>query len=1242
MAAIGGHIDTAEAIMNKWPALSPTDRSADGKTPIMLAAGLGRESMLEFLLSRTPNDGLNARAACGCTALAYAVGQRKRATVRLLLSRPGVDANVANCGSGLTPLAWAAHKRDEAMLRRILLNPNLDVNARNPWTGHTALMQASDEFALDRPGARTTTVIELLMSHPDIDVNLGPYCGCTPLIVATQQVCSKIISKLISHPHITIHARCKGAGTALSVAADRMASDRKFSETHNSCSELISAQEKILRNGDKNDIHLCLQVASSLGLRDMTSELISKTRVRPKAVVLVEAAKAGYVSVVEMLLEHVDINTEDSTGCTALSAAVMKGQSGVVDLFLARQDILVNKGSIPPLLWAIERNQSDYEYGSSSIASSRLAIARQLLHRTDIDINVFDSMGRVPLTCAMVAERWDIVNLLLSRPDLDISLGEPPALAQACSKGQGALVLKLLARDDLDVNAVDAKGWSALSMAAHFGHKQIVELLLSRPDVKVNVGSPTPLMHACYQGHTGIVELLLTSRGSELDVNLRAESYKCRPTALWFACSSAWQLDIIRLLLQRSDIDVNIGLAIADAPGCNCRSNPLFHMRYGMDPHKLPTPLHAAAYRQSTAIPLLLAFDPRINVNALNVDGQTPFMLALQRPREKSCPPNSIMGSFLSHPAVLEEPFGSKALIFAAHGTDRVFFPKAIEEEEEERLNGIRTMLSRGRMMDFNLLDPNGRSVLSATAFRGSTKIAAFLLSLPSIDPNSGNPPPLVQASICSHHSVVRLLLEHPDIDLNQETDGYTALGGACIIQHHVYTTPSLDTIQLLLSHPKLDVNAGKPSPLSIAVRDGHIGAAKLLLEHPKINISSRMQWTVQIHEWIKCLRASQGPRPWSPTLGPEEYHPHIFIVGPKNSPIHRPSPSMSHRCLDQKAGRSRPYATYLAHDPLYQGPKAWIGESHDKNGAPTRSRTAKPEEGLGDPIFVYCTRFGPSEILKLLLPRGDLDVNAPGSCGCTALIWASSLGKWAIADTLLSRRATTVDARCPNHGHNALVAAAHRIKFDMVYQLLSHPRGHEMDPNVFAACGCNLLICASRSGDEDTIYNILPFTNWRDHPNTQDCKFSRTALQWASYFGHDSLIQLFLSHPSVSVDHRDKGGNTALMLAASGGHHTTVQILLTSPKVTNVHGDCNSNGDTALSLAEWHGHIDIARLLESAPLEQAAAVPPSTDTSDCATQSALFAPPFVSCYWISTFSALLSILFVSLIYFVLAFRVYG
>ncbi|KAJ2934163.1 hypothetical protein H1R20_g2895, partial [Candolleomyces eurysporus] len=629
-----------------------------------------------------------------------------------------------------------------------------------------------------------------------------------------------------------------------------------------------------------------------------------------------------------------------------------------------------------------------------------------------------------------------------------------------------------------------------------------------------------------------------------------------------------------------------------------------------LDHHQLSTPLHVAALRQEAAIPLLLA-SARINVNALNMDGKTPYMLHLES--ATFVPRLSPTDTFLSHPAVLEEPFGSRAFISAA----------TTQSASEKKLNEIKTILSRGRMIDVNFLEPNGRSALSTAVFQGSMKIVAFLLSLPSIDPNSGDPPPLAQASICrQNHLVVQLLLEHPSIDLNQETDGYTALGGACRFDRITF-----NTIKLLLSQPKLNVNAGKPSPLSIAVQNGHIGVVKLLLEHPKIDVNSRMQCAAQIPQWVSGQHLQfLGRETWASTL--YSFGECRLLEGGArrvDSLFKQSSTSIFNGCLDKKTDRiSRPYATCNAHDPLRQKPQSWYGGV---------SQTAKPE-GSGDTIFVYCTRFGPSEIPELLLPRADLDVNAPGNCGCTALIWACSLGKWAIVDTLLSRKETTVDVRCPHHGYNALVAAAHRMKFEMVQQLLSHPRGHEIDPNVFAACGCNLLVCASRSGDEDTVHSLLPFTNWRNDPNTQDCKFGRTAVQWASYFGHDSLVQLFLSEPSVSVDHRDKRGNTALMLAARGGHYNVVQILLASPKVTgtNVHTDCNWNRDTALSLAEWYGHVDIALLLESAPLEQEAAL----FTSDCAAQSVFFTTQFAICFWIFTFFAILSIILCSLIYFAL------
>ncbi|KAJ2933271.1 hypothetical protein H1R20_g3806, partial [Candolleomyces eurysporus] len=173
----------------------------------------------------------------------------------------------------------------------------------------------------------------------------------------------------------------------------------------------------------------------------------------------------------------------------------------------------------------------------------------------------------------------------------------------------------------------------------------------------------------------------------------------------------------------------------------------------------------------------------------------------------------------------------------------------------------------------------------------------------------------------------------------------------------------------------------------------------------------------------------------------------------------------------------------------------------------------------------------------------------------------------------------TAPDTRHVHRGCKNLLEAAHRMNFQAVQEFLSQLPNHEIDPNAFAACGCNLLVCASRSGDEDTVHSILPFINWHDYPNKQDCKFGRTALLWASYFGHDSLVQLFLSQQGVSVHHRDKQGNTALMLAASGGHEDVIRSLLASPRVTKVNAR-NWNRDTAASLAEWHGYKDIAHLL--------------------------------------------------------------
>jgi ankyrin repeat protein len=107
----------------------------------------------------------------------------------------------------------------------------------------------------------------------------------------------------------------------------------------------------------------------------------------------------------------------------------------------------------------------------------------------------------------------------------------------------------------------------------------------------------------------------------------------------------------------------------------------------------------------------------------------------------------------------------------------------------------------------------------------------------------------LAVASSKGHETIVRLLLAHPNIDVNYQPDasdlvelrslsgsflelcGMTALAAACFVGHE-------GVVHLLLQHESVDVNTlnhyheHTKSALAIACERGHIGVVNLLLQH--------------------------------------------------------------------------------------------------------------------------------------------------------------------------------------------------------------------------------------------------------------------------------------------------------------------------------------------------------------------------------------------------------------------------
>ncbi|RXW18605.1 hypothetical protein EST38_g7250 [Candolleomyces aberdarensis] len=1241
LAAIGGHVESAKVVLERWPEMSIRDLSLDGRTPLMLASAFNCEEMVKFLLSIEPDDieTLNARAACGCTALASAINSGHTKIVELLASCQGVRLNVQTCRR--SPLSWAASEGHITLVRQLLSDPEIDVNAQHAFTGYTALCYAS---RLGRPEA-----VEALLSRNEIDTHLGPRCGCTPLLLAASTNQLTIVALLLSNPNINIHARCMHSGTALSVAKN------------DALLKLLLSHGRILTNATADDIDLCLDLAARLGLEETFSRLVhgclAPARSQMQSRVLVEAARRGHAAIVELALRFVDINATDRAGWTALDAAVIAGHTRIVSLLLSHKaspmhvlralnsqlpnlaldrripcSLLLAAGNghqdiVDSLLHVIRHNHGDLATLLAACQSGRDAVVQALLLQPDINVNVEDDLGRTPLAHAACNNHRSICHMLLVHPNFQLCAGKASPLMLAASRGYPEIVQLLLQPAyglDIDVNVEDNRGWTPLAHAAwndnrgvcHMllahpkvqpsagkasplvraafrGHHEIgqtllqpiygldanttdggwtvlsaascsgsmpvVKTLLARDDVDVNLGRHAPLIVAVCRGHTAIVKTLLADR--RINVNIRDSGEPCGPTALFFACQHG-SSEVVQALLSHPDINVNVRVGrgsarvgqVNPAGGHLLFRPPPSHpplspeqLWYSQSLWVIPshdiysTPLHVAAHAKDwhEILPLLLETKD-LDPNTLNERGESALSLMLdqsdiERKRRIALFPGvlKLMASLsLASPnAIRKEP----ALLRNAARAGNI--------------DAVKALLEHAHCDSTMNLTP----ALAAASRAGHADVVSLLLDVPEIDPNGGEPA-LPSACLEGSPIIVKHLLDHPRIDPNILTKaGYTALAAACYRGRE-------QIISWLLSTKGINVNAGKYHPLMVAVQAGRRRVVAQLIEGcADIDVD-------QYSYSQEALRACFSPYFPRPTYRPFREREcwlkqSAYMNTAPKIVLHEPPLP---RCFGRLAPRrTGPYAVGFLNGPV------------DRNA--DFGVTIRATFGEGDPILVYGVRAGFVWISKTVLSHRDIKINAQAHCGCTALIVGSFLRRHTILDLILARPDTDPTIRCPTHA-TAILAAAHRLYFDTVNKITSSPLRGKLSFQDTAACGCNLFICAARSGDEEIFLSFLPLTNWEDSPNVVDCKFGRTALLWASSYGQESIVKLLLSSLSIDSNHRDKDGNNALILAVKSGHEEVVRSILASPGV-NINAR-NGNGDTALSLAVWYGHERIIRLL--------------------------------------------------------------
>ena len=350
---------------------------------------------------------------------------------------------------------------------------------------------------------------------------------------------------------------------------------------------------------------------------------------------------------------------------------------------------------------------------------------------------------------------------LLGHRNVDVNVGSKygTLLSLAVFRGHTTIVSVLLSRPDIDVNLVSGEGKTATSLylAVQERRVEIVKLLLAKPGTKVNLvteSTPTPLSLAVLLGHVDTVKLLLT--GSNIDVNVRG---KQGASPLFFAAQQGY-LEIVELLLAVPGIDINLATFDGTTPLCiaTCKGN-------------------------EEVVKLLLAA-PDININARLNTGATILSLAAQNGRSR----------------ITE--------LLIEHGAD------------------------------VNLAKDDGSTPLTFSANYGYVDVVRTLLRVPGVEVNSrtnNGVTPLLFAVKLGYKDIVNLLLDNgaePNIKNNA---GINALLLACFHGRaeivHMLLRAGADP-DVVVNDP---VNKGrKQTPYSMAELAGHREVMSILALHPR------------------------------------------------------------------------------------------------------------------------------------------------------------------------------------------------------------------------------------------------------------------------------------------------------------------------------------------------------------------------------------------------------------------------
>ena len=333
-----------------------------------------------------------------------------------------------------------------------------------------------------------------------------------------------------------------------------------------------------------------------------------------------------------------------------------------------------------------------------------------------IDVNEKNGSGRNPLYDAVSRGFFPSVDLLLKAgADPHIVDNRKGTILQLAARVGSVEIVNSLIALNVELDAQDEDGYTALHWAAHYGHTAII-LKLKEFGADTHIKShveEVPLFRATRMGRVDAIDKLC-----EINKNDVHEKNIFGLTPLHVAAgltSNIWCIDTLDLLLEKGsdpnalDLEDNNPLHLASSHGFSKAVDRL--IVFGSDSNKQnrqgDLPLHHAAVSCSKrSVELLLKVT--LNPATLNHEGKTALHSAISKSEETIDPLARVID------INIQDNNGETALHAAARLGFKTSLLKLLTANES-------------RKIQFDLKDKDGRTAKEAALFHGHTTIAEIL-----------------------------------------------------------------------------------------------------------------------------------------------------------------------------------------------------------------------------------------------------------------------------------------------------------------------------------------------------------------------------------------------------------------------------------------------------------------------------------------------------------------------------------